>query len=888
MAKSKDPNHTLPDLFPGAKYRAAAQASVDAILAPQGVRRPVISRGNEFKNADSWTGIQFVENFCNWCQANPGKVPTRAHVQQMVRAANTYRNPNPQILLARTPDRLNRRTQLALVGGGYHEAWHTQYSKRDAITVDEVWSLTQRVGEIVNNGGTFDAKLAGLLKKFNAIIEDIRIERRGCEEYPGVKVPMHDLQDFILDLEKKSREQAAKMTGSTASDVDNARGVLLCVFRDLGLGYNTQSAREAIDYYKRTAPQVVAMCVPGGLLHGQLEASKALGADDKMGYVRVAMECVIALWKAGQATGDEPDLCCPNCGASASNLVIRPARDENGNRKFKMIEVECKACGFKTEMKEPDTSLSTNQQEQDEDKERPEFEDMPPQGGEGEGDSDEDQDQEEGDDNSGAMTDPCPKNGDEDQDGDEDGESDSEGSDSGEGDEEGDDSEDSEGEGDGEGSEDGDSEGSEDGEGSESDGEGDEDGEGDSEGSSEGDSEGDSEGSQDGDQSEGGQPDGSEQQQESEGSGAGGHQFAGQDPDATKQAAGNVLGGDDSQDPLDSNTALTQAFAEETAKENGDLAQGELPWNPYDPSMDTARVVRSRDVETDRANANKMLREVKPEIAALRARLRSIVRAQEMTDIEHGLRRGRRISERMLVDSKLCLMDRKRPNRAYQDKEDTLDTSLSMAICLDQSGSMYGMLRQVAKAMMVLTEPVESIGGKVMAFGFRDGGYYPENYYDYDYHNPENHRLASVHYDVFKHWDERFSNVKWRFAHTQATGGTPMADGVQFGMTALNERSEAHRILCVITDGQPNHPHERVITGQLRRAAQAGIHVIGIGIGREASYVKSLFPDHVHVNRVSDLPSKLIAKLNEVCEFGGRNRGRRIRGLDKRMVKKVS
>ena len=112
--------------------------------------------------------------------------------------------------------------------------------------------------------------------------------------------------------------------------------------------------------------------------------------------------------------------------------------------------------------------------------------------------------------------------------------------------------------------------------------------------------------------------------------------------------------------------------------------------------------------------------------------------------------------------------------------------------------------------------------------------------------------------------------------------------GVQFGMTALNERTEAHRILCVITDGQPNNPHGRVITGQLRRAAQAGIHVIGIGIGREASYVKSLFPDHVHVNRVNDLPSKLIAKLNEVCEFGGRNRGRRIRGLDKRMVKKVS
>jgi len=907
----------LPALFPGAKFRASAQASVDAILAPQGIRRPVISMGNEFKNADNWTALQFTSALCDWCVANPGQVPTHAQVTQMIRSANKYNNPNPQILLARTPDKLNRRTQLALVGGGYHEAWHTQYSKRDHIQMDEVWSLTQRIGEITNNGGRFDKKLGGLLKAFCAIIEDIRIERRGCEEYPGVKVPMHDLQDFILDLEKKSRQKAAEMLKASESDVDSARGVLLCLFRDLGLGYNTQSAREALDYYKKTAPDAFGLCGPGGVLNPCLQASKALKSDDKLGYLRVSMECVIALWKAGQADSDEeqPELCCPNCGATASNLVIRPAKDAQGNKKFGKAEIECKVCGFKAEVPMPDRSMDLNQQESNQDeKEQPEYEDFPPEGGEGggEGDEDQDSDDQDGDDQDGegsknskskksqkgdkkskpkkSKKNESKSKGDEDGDDDADGD---DGDEDGEGSEDGDDDGDDDGDGqDGEG-QDGDEDGDEDGEdgdgkGDGEDGEDGEDGDEDGEGDSDGDADGDSDG--EGDQNEGGGNEGEDAPNEAGSNGAGGHSYVGQDAEASKQAAQDILGGDESGDPLDSSGALTLAFATEHDKENKDLERGEIPWNPYNPSADEARIVRSSNVEGDRANANKMLKDVKKEIAALRGRLRSIVRAQEMTDTEHGLRRGKRISERMLVDSKLCLMDRQTPNRAYQDKEDTLDTSLAMSICLDQSGSMYGMLRQVAMAMMVLTEPVEAIGGKVMAFGFRDGRYMPDNHYDmYNDMGTKTgyHRLAGVHYDVFKTWEERFSNVKWRFAHTQATGGTPMADGVQFGLTALNGRNEAHRILAVITDGYPNSPHAQVIEGQIRRAQANGIHVLGIGIGQEAAYVTNLFPDSVHAPQISDLPQLLIAKLNEICDFGGRGRGKRMK-LDHRMTKRVS
>lgn len=93
-----------------------------------------------------------------------------------------------------------------------------------------------------------------------------------------------------------------------------------------------------------------------------------------------------------------------------------------------------------------------------------------------------------------------------------------------------------------------------------------------------------------------------------------------------------------------------------------------------------------------------------------------------------------------------------------------------------------------------------------------------------------------------------------------------MADGVQFGLNALSPRKEGHRLLFVITDGQPNGGHLPIIRRQLRLAKQSGIHVIGVGIGSGASYVCNVFPDSVHTDKVSEMPAALIAKLNEIID----------------------
>ena len=357
----------------------------------------------------------------------------------------------------------------------------------------------------------------------------------------------------------------------------------------------------------------------------------------------------------------------------------------------------------------------------------------------------------------------------------------------------------------------------------------------------------------------------------------GGTHDLGQDPDSALFGSQEILDGDENDGLMTHQTALTEALEGLEEVEQKDVKGDERLWNPVDLSRDEARVVHSNHKEFDTKKANEMLAEVRPAVTYLRARLRTILKAQEMTDVTHGVRRGRRMSQRTFVDTVVDLESGCMPTRAYQVRGAQLDTSFAVAVCLDQSSSMQDVgVTKVAQTMMVMVDSIDSVGGKTMAFGFRDGASNPD--YDIYTHGVENfHRVHGIRYDIFKTWEENFANVKWRFAHTHADGWTPMADGVQYGLAALNERREAHRILTVITDGNPTPPHDQVIQRQLRLAKAAGVHVIGIGIGKEAHYVQTLFPDYVWAASIDEMPQPLLKKLNELCDFTGRFRGRRVR-----------
>jgi len=249
-----------------------------------------------------------------------------------------------------------------------------------------------------------------------------------------------------------------------------------------------------------------------------------------------------------------------------------------------------------------------------------------------------------------------------------------------------------------------------------------------------------------------------------------------------------------------------------------------------------------------------------------------------MVSVFHGVAKGRGLSGRFLVDSKVALASKGMPTRAYYKKGQRLDMTMAAAIVIDESSSMSSLRRDATRMMVAITEPLDRLNCEVMACGFRNGHGLRHHTSSVDpaEHN-EYHRFDGVRIDVFKAWHERFKTVQWRFANTLATGSTPMSDGIEYALQGLSLRDEAHRFMFVITDGCPDGGHEPIIKRQIRKAREAGIHIIGVGVGQGAQYVKDLFDDYVFSVTVSEIPKMLVAKLNELADIRGGRRGKRVK-----------
>ena len=317
----------------------------------------------------------------------------------------------------------------------------------------------------------------------------------------------------------------------------------------------------------------------------------------------------------------------------------------------------------------------------------------------------------------------------------------------------------------------------------------------------------------------------------------------------------------------DGASALSEAVQGAKAREKADCERGEAPYRPYSTTNDKVATAKpSRNgVAHDRRMSDEMLDTVRTEASYLRARLRAVFRALQDQTVTHGVRKGSSLSDRMLTESAACIRGGRVPDRAYQRAGEVVDTTVAASIVVDQSGSMnYSggeKLRYAAQGAMLVADALDALGCPVEVSGFRDGKY------DYEaIRGADNHRVNGVNIDIFKGFDERLNTVKHRFAALRGEGGTPMADGIQHGLQSLSDRKEGHRILFVFTDGQPDAGHEKVIRRQLRLAREAGIHIIGVGIGHDAAYVTTLFDDHVYAQAVSELPKMLIGKLNSIVD----------------------
>jgi hypothetical protein len=277
----------------GRKWIGAAQASVDSVL---GADSPKVSaRGQSFFNVNRWTARVLFGKLAE--SIRYGNEMGEALVRNALDLANWTTVPKREIVIAAVPDRIPPWLARSSVGGRYHEAWHDLYSCTRDLTFDEINGPLMARWDLVDDWTT----LVGAVLTWGNVIEDIRIERHGCREFPGSQDKMEDLQDLILVMEAEGRT-AAEHKGLPSND-DMA--VVMGAFRDLGLGYDTEKQQAALAGYQQRSPQGWAL-VTQGPLKPLLDRAITMGRDDDLGHWWLAMEVVAVLASLGNKPQGRP------------------------------------------------------------------------------------------------------------------------------------------------------------------------------------------------------------------------------------------------------------------------------------------------------------------------------------------------------------------------------------------------------------------------------------------------------------------------------------------------------------------------------------------------------------------------------------------------------
>ncbi len=343
--------------------------------------------------------------------------------------------------------------------------------------------------------------------------------------------------------------------------------------------------------------------------------------------------------------------------------------------------------------------------------------------------------------------------------------------------------------------------------------------------------------------------------------------------DIASDIANEVLNGGDG-GLKDKDDAVEDVVTEERELVNNENVQeGEAAYAPTSTSDDkVVKVPNATDYNGE--PLNKGVLEASASLTApLRTGLQRLVRGLETNAIRHGTRTGRSLSERRYATTWGAIKTGKKVKRAYKRKTDKLDTSIAVSIVVDQSGSMYDKLVPTQMGMIALANAISDIGGKCEVIGYRSG---------WNRHRGGGdiagaHRDHPVTIDVFMDYGDRFHNVKDRFSRLRADGYTPTADGIQYGLEGLSICTEAHRVMFVLTDGEADYTHRPVIKRQIRLAKEAGIRIIGVGLGQGTENVINEYEDSVYAHNMSELPRLLLEKLTAVFDPSEKHRGKKVR-----------
>jgi len=278
--------------------------------------------------------------------------------------------------------------------------------------------------------------------------------------------------------------------------------------------------------------------------------------------------------------------------------------------------------------------------------------------------------------------------------------------------------------------------------------------------------------------------------------------------------------------------------------------------------------------DTDETRYRKLLQEVRPYISGLRQKLLLTLKARNQKrwvgDQERGAVNPRRL-HRLMGDTS---------HRVFRIRHETDVQDTAVTLLIDCSYSMAGRKIRLARQLAIIfAESLDQLNIPNEIIGFSTAeGYDPtahleqtakETGWTEDQVMERFSRLEPLHLAIYKEFHEPFKLVKARLACIRAHSCTPLAESLLFAARRLSRKSHERKVLLALTDGEPalhNYRAEPVHFKECERVVKkiipAGIEPVGIGI--LTSSVAKIFPQHLVVNDLEDLPGSFYRKLSGV------------------------
>lgn len=204
----------------GSLIQSGHQSIVRGILNDKSVR--VFSYGSRFYNENQFPILYWMDQFYSYVETENPSHFSYQDVENIWRRVNIPPDKN-RIVIASTPQWVDRKVLNYLDGGILHEAFHSLYTLRGtSLNLSRIQGILDR---------HYDPKVAyaakrSIFKSLINIFEDAFIERLGIQEFAGAKRKLQEVHNLVWEMESEGRRSQNLTSGF------NLVSHVTCLLRD--------------------------------------------------------------------------------------------------------------------------------------------------------------------------------------------------------------------------------------------------------------------------------------------------------------------------------------------------------------------------------------------------------------------------------------------------------------------------------------------------------------------------------------------------------------------------------------------------------------------------------------------------------------------------------